>query len=259
MTAFNTAEYVGEAIESILQQETSRVWQLLFVDDGSTDATLAIAEQYAERLPDRVQVFVHEGNANRGISASRNLALQHARGRVVAFLDSDDVWLPHHLETMTTLLDSMPHVAMVYAEAERWVDVDRPFDETWARAATWGSNYLPPLVPPGETSGLLPPGKLINWFVENESFVPCICTVLVRTEIARNLHGFCDTFRGLYDDQVFHAKVSRRYWVYALNSCVARYRQRDSSCCARARNDPSIERELRQMFKRFLVRDSCAS
>lgn len=253
MTAFNTAPFVAEAIESIFQQETTRTWELIFVDDGSTDATLSIVKRIAACHPKLLRIFTHAGNQNRGISASRNLALQHARGQSVAFLDSDDVWLPHHLETMASLLDSLPEVAMVYAAAERWVDSTRPFDEHAARAGTWGGNFLPPLVPEGESAGLLPPGRLLEWFRKDESLVPCICTVLVRTDVARSVGGFCDHFRGLYDDQVFHAKVAALHCVYAHDVCVARYRQHPDSCCAKTRLDSEEACKQRQAFESFLA------
>ena len=251
MTALNTAKYLGEAIESILKQETSRSWELLFVDDGSSDETFEVARRYAQRFPDLIQLLQHPQAENRGISASRNLALKHARGELLAFLDSDDVWLPDHLEAQAGLLDRMSQVSMVYAGAERWVDFSRPFDESVSRAATWGDNYLPPLVPAGESPGLLPRGRLLQWFLNDQSLVPCICTVMVRIAAARRVGGFCDAFRGLYDDQAFHAKVALSFDVYASDRCVARYRQHPTSCCARARNKEE-ERSEREKFMSFL-------
>ena len=142
---------------------------------------------------------------------------------------------------------------MVYAGAERWVDFSAPFNDEQSRAANWGSNYLPPLIPEGESSGLLPRGRLLRWFLEDQSLVPCICTVMLRTSVARALGGFCNAFRGLYDDQAFHAKVALGHDTYANDCCLARYRQHASSCCARARNteDESTERER---FVSFLYR-----
>jgi glycosyltransferase involved in cell wall biosynthesis len=252
MTAFNSAKYLAESIESILLQETSRQWELLFVDDGSTDETLTIARAYAQRSPDRIKILTHPGHANCGISASRNLALRSARAPFVTFLDSDDIWLPHHLETQAALLEQMPDVTMVYAAAERWVDFSLPFDEQSSRESCWGSNYLPPLVPAGESAGLLPRGELLEWFRKDESLVPCICTVMLRTDAARAVGGFCEDFRGLYDDQAFHAKIARSGAVYAHDVCVARYRQHTASCCARARNDRQVQQMERTRFEDFV-------
>jgi glycosyltransferase involved in cell wall biosynthesis len=147
MTAWNTERYVGEALDSICEQKTSRPWEVLFVDDGSSDGTVSIATRHANKLGCRMRVLRHPGGVNRGISASRNLALRHARGALLAFLDSDDIWLPDHLETQAKVLECNRKVAMAYANAERWVHFSEAFDEPRARAATWGENYLPPLAP----------------------------------------------------------------------------------------------------------------
>jgi glycosyltransferase involved in cell wall biosynthesis len=258
MTALNTSAYVAEAIDSIFSQQTTRTWELLFVDDGSTDQTLAIASECARRSPENIKLITHPDRQNLGISASRNLALRHARGALTAFLDSDDVWLPHHLETQASILDLFPNVSMVYGEAERWVDCSVPFNEDVARAADWGSNYLPPLIPEGEQFGLIQPGRLTNWFRKDESMVPCICTVIVRTSIALAVGGFCDDFRGLYDDQVFHARVAQNHDVFANGVCVARYRQHEESCCARAKASQLAELE-RSRFQHLMKEESLSS
>ena len=252
MTVYNTAQFLPEAIESVLAQQTVRTWELLIVDDGSTDASLSIAQHYAALYPQLVHILQHRGGLNRGISCSRNLALRRARGARLAFLDSDDVWLPHHLETLSRLLDAEPAIAMVYGAAERWVDHRLPFNDAAARVASWGTNYLPPLLPAGQQGGVLPQGVLVDWFTADESLCPCICSVMVVAQTARAVGGFCDAFRGLYDDQAFHAKLSLRFPVYALDITVARYRQHDHSCCARAKVDKSMMEKERHRFLSFL-------
>ncbi len=89
----NAERFFEEAIASVFAQTYDR-WELLLVDDGSTDASTAIARRYARRYPDRVRYLEHPDHSNRGASSSRNLGVQHARGAYIAFLDSDDVWLP---------------------------------------------------------------------------------------------------------------------------------------------------------------------
>jgi glycosyltransferase involved in cell wall biosynthesis len=85
--------FIQEAIESVFAQTYSH-WELLLVDDGSKDASTQIARRCAETNPGRVRYLEHEDHRNRGMSASRNLGLQHAKGDFIAFLDADDVWLP---------------------------------------------------------------------------------------------------------------------------------------------------------------------
>src|SRR5690242_18500501 len=90
--AFNAARYVEHTLESAVRQ-TFTNFELLLVDDGSTDQTSAIAERYAGRDP---RIIVSR-QANRGIAAARNAAMARARGRYFALLDSDDLWFPTYL------------------------------------------------------------------------------------------------------------------------------------------------------------------
>jgi len=93
---FNRARYLREAIDSVLHQTYSD-WELIIVDDGSTDETQANMETLADA---RVQVVrrPHEGN----VARTRNVGLERARGRYVAFLDSDDRWMPSKLQLQVT-------------------------------------------------------------------------------------------------------------------------------------------------------------
>src|SRR5215208_465500 len=88
----NAGPFFEEAIESILVQDYDD-WELLLVDDGSTDGSTEIARRYADGDPSRIRYLTHPGGENRGMSASRNLGVRQARGEYVAFLDADDTWL----------------------------------------------------------------------------------------------------------------------------------------------------------------------
>ncbi len=111
--------FIEEAIESVRSQ-TFRDWELLLVDDGSTDGSSAIARRYTTEHAPRVRYLEHPGHANRGMSAARNLGLAEARGALVAFLDADDVWLPRRLERHVKVLEGRPDVAMVYGPTLLW-------------------------------------------------------------------------------------------------------------------------------------------
>jgi glycosyltransferase involved in cell wall biosynthesis len=93
MPAYNTEKYIGDSIQSVLDQ-TYRNWELHVVDDGSTDKTSDIARQFAER-DSRVRYFFQQ-NSGQGIA--RNTAIARSNGSLIAFLDADDIWLPQKLE-----------------------------------------------------------------------------------------------------------------------------------------------------------------
>src|SRR5678815_1955714 len=115
----NAEQFIQEAIESVFAQ-TYDNWELLLVDDGSSDASTAVARRYAEQYPERVCYLEHPGRQNRGASASRNLGIRHAEGEYIALLDVDDVWLPHKLEQQVAIMESQPEAAMVYGLSEYW-------------------------------------------------------------------------------------------------------------------------------------------
>lgn len=104
--AYNAAQYIRQAIESVLAQ-TYRDFEIIVVDDGSSDDTPSIARQFGAAIR-----YIRQ--PNRGLSAARNTAIKHACGAVIALLDSDDLWDPEFLEKMMRLLNNHPEVAGVY-------------------------------------------------------------------------------------------------------------------------------------------------
>lgn len=94
MPSYNTAKYISAAIESILNQ-TYENWELIIVDDCSTDNTDEILTEYAKK-DSRIRYYKNEKNS--GAAVARNRALRQAKGKWVAFLDSDDLWEKDKLE-----------------------------------------------------------------------------------------------------------------------------------------------------------------
>ena len=96
MPSYNTGKYIAEAIESVCCQ-TYKNWELLIVDDYSTDETMDILNSYIKNYGEnKIRIFVNKTNL--GAACSRNLAIREAKGRWVAFLDSDDIWVKDKLE-----------------------------------------------------------------------------------------------------------------------------------------------------------------
>src|SRR5215212_3295723 len=115
----NAGKFIQEAIDSVFAQ-TYDNWELLLVDDGSTDASREIALLLATQHPVKVRYVEHNDHENRGACASRNLGVRNAQGEYIALLDADDVWLPHKLERQLAILDSYPEAAMVYGATQYW-------------------------------------------------------------------------------------------------------------------------------------------
>lgn len=99
MPSWNTARFISESIQSVLAQ-TYKNWELLIVDDHSTDNTDEIVQPFL--FDERIKYFKNEKNS--GAAVSRNKALREAKGKWIAFLDSDDLWLPKKLERQISFM-----------------------------------------------------------------------------------------------------------------------------------------------------------
>ena len=130
----NGKRFLEEAIQSVLAQTLSD-FELLLIDDGSTDGSSSLARDYAARFPQQIRYFEHAGHTNRGKSISRNLGIANARGEHLTFLDADDVFLPRKLETQAQLLARYPQAVMVYGTTEYWVTWEMERAETTAEIA----------------------------------------------------------------------------------------------------------------------------
>jgi glycosyltransferase involved in cell wall biosynthesis len=108
--AYNAARFLPEAIESVLQQ-SYRDFEIVVVDDGSTDSTEAVLRSYRDRL-------TYFRQTNRGAAGARNQGIKLARGRYVAFLDADDRWMPGKLAEQVAVLNSDSGVGLVCSDVE---------------------------------------------------------------------------------------------------------------------------------------------
>jgi glycosyltransferase involved in cell wall biosynthesis len=115
MPAFNYGRYIGAAIESVLRQVHSDL-ELLVVDDGSTDNTAEVLRGVTDP---RVRLYRLK---NGGVSRARNHALDRAQGDAIAFLDADDVWLPHKLSAQVRVLQEQPSVGFVASNFVRFAN-----------------------------------------------------------------------------------------------------------------------------------------
>jgi glycosyltransferase involved in cell wall biosynthesis len=110
LPTYNRAKFLSQAFASIRGQ-TFTDWELVVVDDGSKDDTRELVEAFAGSVPQTVCYIYQE---NQGAYAARNTGMERAKGQYVAFFDSDDQWLPHHLQDCVKALDANPEVDWVY-------------------------------------------------------------------------------------------------------------------------------------------------
>lgn len=224
----NAERFMQKAIDSVFAQTVTN-WELILVDDGSSDGSSDLAGALAAAHPERVRVLEHEEHQRRGVGASRNLGVEAARGEYVAFLDADDVWVSTQLEEQLAVLKLHPEAAAVFGRTRYWYswtgqpdDCRRDFD------AALSIRFDRVIVPPTLFPHLLSPG---------DSAFFCICSVLLRREIIERVGRFEPEFVDLYEDMAFHAKVLLVSPVYVSSATWGWYRQHPDSTCAVAERD----------------------
>ncbi len=120
LPVYNRADLLPRAVESVLRQRY-RWWELLIIDDGSTDETRFVAAEYAG-LDSRI-VYLHQ--LNQGPSAARNLGLRVSRGSYVGFLDSDDEYLPGHIDARVRFMQHHSRTAFLHGGVHILGSADR--------------------------------------------------------------------------------------------------------------------------------------
>ncbi len=215
----DAAAYLEQAAASVLAQTWSAV-ELVLVDDGGTDGSLAVAERVRDARPERVRLVSHPGRANRGIGASRRAGFAAARGQLVANLDADDVWEPGHLEHQVRLLQRSPGASVVVGRAWSW----RSWRDPGARDVLSLLAFAPGTVVPGE--------RLLSAVLRHGAYATPTCSLLVRADLLGAWTSDLEAFSGMYEDQVLNSAAQLRGTVVMSGATSAWYRLHPSSISA---------------------------
>jgi glycosyltransferase involved in cell wall biosynthesis len=215
----NAQTYIQEAIDSAIAQ-TYDHWELLLIDDGSGDRSTEIALHYAQKHPTKIRYLEHSDHQNLGMSAARNLGICNATGKYLSFLDADDLWLPNKLEQQVSILESQPETAFLCSPAQWWY--------SWSGSENHQPDFVQQLGVPPDTIVQAP--TLLLRFLQNEW--ASLCDLLVRREVVEQIGGYETSFKGMYEDQAFHAKLCLQSQSFVTQQCWYWYRQHPSACTA---------------------------
>jgi glycosyltransferase involved in cell wall biosynthesis len=184
---YNSEDYIAEAIESVTAQTYKNI-EIIVVNDGSTDNTEAVLKPYMEKI----KYFYQE---NKGVAAARNTGIRLALGEYIAFLDSDDIWLPEKIALQVDYLNRNPSVMLTYSNFKIFNDGKHP-DE--------GILYL--------NSDIYIEGYIFTELV-NACLISTI-TVLVRKEVFEKV--------GLFDEK-FVSGEDYELWLRIAAECKIGY------------------------------------
>ena len=210
---YNRADILDRAVDSVLGQ-TFEDLELIVVDDGSTDATPELIDQY-----DDPRLTFIEHDENRGGSVARNTGIEHATGDYLAFLDSDDAWRPRKLERQVAELDrrSDDWVA-VYCDAEFVTADTGPVQ----RAAGYFADHLGGPEAPTEGGS-----ELVKHVLADELHTSAGSTLLVRRETVEAIDGFDESFIRFQDPEFLIRVLWQGKLAYVPQTLVERYESAD--------------------------------
>ena len=224
--AYNTEGTIAAALRSALAQ-TRRDFEIVVVDDGSTDGTAEAVRPFLEES--RVKLVQQE---NRGLAGARNTALAHAHGPFVSLLDSDDLWLPDYLERMGAALERDTQAAFAYGDA--WV-LD---DETRRiRLKTAMADVRPPSVPPRHP-------RVLALELLRRNFVFVATTI--RRAVLDEVGPFDASLRSAEDYELWLRIALAGHYAVRVDGQVALYRLRPGQLSS---NRVEMLRHLRRVFE----------
>lgn len=204
MPAYNAERFLAEAIESVLCQ-TFTDFELIIVDDGSTDSTLSIAESYAQR-DHRVRVVTQPHG---GISSGRNRGLAEARGEWIAVMDADDIILPQRLERQLAFVEKNPDIALAGAYAYN-------IDGSGKIIAQFRS----PLTDRAEVRETIARNRLISFHHS---------AVLMRKDVVQSIGGYREQFDGIEDCDLWNRIAETEHGVLVQPEYLVKYRLHSKS------------------------------
>ncbi len=113
---FNGEKYIEACIQSILSQ-TYQNFEIIIVDDGSTDDSFLKVQNFRKSFPDKVLLFQHPDKKNKGIAHTRNLGIKISSGQIISFIDQDDIWESEKLSNQIAYLLKYPEAKFIYCKA----------------------------------------------------------------------------------------------------------------------------------------------
>jgi glycosyltransferase involved in cell wall biosynthesis len=218
--AYNQARYLAGAIRSVLNQQADgrglEDCEILVIDDGSSDHTRDVAHSFGER----VRYIWQE---NQGLAGARNTGIRHARGELVALLDSDDEWLPNYLGEMTALAETHPQAAVFYCPVLYMDPEGKPLPQ---RSQAYGLAT-----------------KELYWKLLRANFlVPS--TILLRREAVCAAGLFDPAFRRLQDWELWLRMLRDGFQFVEAPQHLVRYRLHDASLSTDPRGGQRAARAL---------------
>jgi glycosyltransferase involved in cell wall biosynthesis len=243
---YNCENYICETIDSVFAQ-TYQDFEIIVVDDGSTDNTKEVLKKYS----DRIRYFFQEKS---GPSVARNAGVRASLGEYLAFLDSDDIWLRNKLEIQIKIMDSSPEVGLICTDGEKFNNegmLATSLRPSLAKHALFKKDSLKFRISQTEINdGSIFKGDLYKELCLGNVVVTS--SVLVRSSCLRKIGDF-DKGLNVAEDYDLWIRISQKYQILYLNRVTVRYRiRRDSISGELSLRNSNTERGTGLFFDKHL-------
>ena len=217
LNCYNSEKYISQAIESVLNQSYPN-WELICFDNNSNDYTVNLIKIYNDS---RVFLYINEINEN--LSTARNKAISKAKGDLIAFLDSDDIWLPQKLFEQVQVFIDKPYLGLVYTDVYYFRDEV----ENQMQLYKYRKNYV------GNCFDKL----LLDYFL-------CISTCMVNKKLISSEQIEFDDILNVCEDLDYFLKISQLFKIDYVNEPLVKYRLHNNSLTYNESKLFIIEREI---------------
>lgn len=210
---YNNSFSIATTLSSALQQ-TFTDFEVIIINDGSTDQSLKIIEQYTD---DRISIYTQE---NKGVSAARNLGIEKATAPYIAFLDADDFWLPNHLEELYLLIQDFPDCGM-YCNRYKIKTTEKHFQQTSFRGIDY--NFR---------------GIVENYFFSSKPFrIAFTSALLIPKKVLIQFNGFNEKCSNGEDVELW-SQIGLQFPVVVSNKVTAIYTFSNPNSLSKQQIDP---------------------
>ncbi|MDD5597165.1 MAG: glycosyltransferase [Victivallaceae bacterium] len=240
MASYNYEKFIIHAIESVIAQDYQE-WELIIVDDGSSDNSLARIGKYLS--DSRIKLYCHENNCNQGLLKTLKLGLSKCNGNYVAFLESDDIWKKNCLTERVKILERYPNIAVIANDVELFGDEKRisSYDNYFSfQGKTFSKLNFP-----------------CNIFTKllRENFIPTFSCAMVQIEYLRQCNF--DVLYSPWLDRYLWLQLAYRRQFYYIDKKLTRWRIHKSSYIGKENNAYKINnnKKIYSLVKTVFCRD----
>ncbi|MCL5996862.1 MAG: glycosyltransferase [Chloroflexi bacterium] len=218
IATYNHARYLSQTLDSVLAQ-TYQDFEIVIINDGSTDNSHELLTEYQGRYPDKIRYSWHPNHVNKGVTYTSNAAIELCRGELLAWLGSDDIWMPEKLARQVAVMRDRPDIGMICTRA-RIIDQDgKP------RPGIMGKQL---------------PERALQQLVLGMDI--CASTTLIRRSCLDDVGLFDESL--VYSDWELFIRIAAKYPIGCIAEPLAMYRIHGRNMSISSRPEIKLERNL---------------